>query len=107
MIIKHLIIEPISDEEIGEIEVKPLKSESPDDSDEPSDDESKCVYNCNDNGGYSVAIKTTKFITGNTLGSCFSQSFGGKCSGIPDACENCLEKCEGKDGQEFSEIVDV
>ena len=67
----------------------------------------KYVYNCNNNGGCSVAIKTTKFITGNTLGSCFSQSFGGKCSGIPDACENCLEKCEGKDGQEFSEIVDV
>merc|ERR1711879_81343 len=97
-----------NDKKSGEPEFKPIKAKNPlkfENSDN-SDLQSKCVYNCKESGGCSVAIKSSKFVSGNTLGSCFSPSFGGKCSGIPEMCQNCLEKCQGKEGEEFSEIVD-
>ncbi len=32
-------------------------------------------------------------------GSCFPPSFGGKCSGIPFACQPCLEPCKSYTGK--------
>ena len=64
-----------------------------------------CIYNCKNDGGCSVKIQSDKPISGNTLGSCFSQLFGGSCSGIPEKCDNCNTKCEGRLGEKFSENV--
>ena len=61
-----------------------------------------CTYNCQENGGCSVRIESTGFINGATLGSCFSERFGGTCSGIPERCDSCLMVCKGKSGQQFS-----
>ena len=36
------------------------------------------------------------------MGSCFSERFGGKCSGIPERCEKCLSVCKEKTGKQFS-----
>ena len=37
------------------------------------------------------------FVTGSVLGSCFSESFGGECSGTPERCLECKGVCqEGK-----------
>merc|ERR1712004_22695 len=41
-----------------------------------------CRYTCQNNGGCQVR-------DGGTLGSCFPDSFGGSCSGIPRGCRNC------------------
>ena len=68
-------------------------------------DTASCIYSCQSNGGCSVKIQSDKPISGNTLGSCFSPSFGGACSGIPEKCDNCITKCEGKLGEEFTELV--
>jgi len=62
-----------------------------------------CHYNCQESGGCTVRINAKGPVNGNTLGSCFSELFGGKCSGTPTRCHKCLPKCEGKKGQEFSE----
>jgi hypothetical protein len=43
-----------------------------------------CLYNCQTSGGCSVKIQSSEPVNGNTLGSCFSQDFGGSCSGIPE-----------------------
>ena len=63
-----------------------------------------CVYRCDENGGCSVRIQSSFPISGNTLGSCFSPDFGGQCTGIPERCDNCADRCpEDLYGQEFSE----
>ena len=36
------------------------------------------------------------------MGSCFSEGFGGSCSGIPKRCDKCLDVCKGKSGEQFS-----
>ena len=72
---------------------------------QPTNDVSKCVYTCNQNGSCQVAIQTTKLFSGNSMGSCFSPAFGGRCSGTPRMCQECLPKCQGKRGQQFSENV--
>ena len=64
-----------------------------------------CIYNCKNDGGCSVKIQSDKPISGNTLGSCFPPLFGGSCSGIPEKCDNCSTKCEGRLGEKFSENV--
>ena len=64
-----------------------------------------CIYNCKNDGGCSVKIQSDKPISGNTLGSCFPPLFGGSCSGIPEKCDNCNTKCEGRLGEKFSENV--
>ena len=64
--------------------------------------EDKCIYNCQENGGCSVRIDSSGLVNGATLGSCFSKRFGGKCSGIPERCEVCLDVCEEKSGEQFS-----
>ena len=64
-----------------------------------------CHYNCQSNGGCTVRIVSSGPVNGNTLGSCFSEIFGGECSGTPEKCSQCLGKCKDKKGQEFSEEV--
>merc|ERR1712042_229596 len=44
----------------------------------------ECEYECRSNGG-------CRTIKGLTLGSCFPDSFGGGCSGIPEGCAKCNE----------------
>ena len=46
--------------------------------------------------------KSSFLISGFTSGSCFPPDFGGKCSGIPQRCENCDKKCENKACEIFS-----
>ena len=72
----------------------------------PSNDVSKCLYTCNRNGSCQVSIQTTKLFEGYSMGSCFSPAFGGRCSGTPRMCQECLPKCRGKSGQQFFEVVD-
>ena len=40
-----------------------------------------------------VKIKSTGFISGSILGSCFPERFSGKCFGIPKFCQPCNEVC--------------
>ena len=61
-----------------------------------------CTYNCQESGGCSVRIVSKSFVSGATMGSCFSESFGGSCSGIPKRCDKCLDVCKGKSGEQFS-----
>jgi len=44
------------------------------------------------------------FVQGNSLGSCFSRSFGGACSGTPERCDDCLGVCESRDNVPEFEI---
>ena len=100
---KIFIISDVQQEEFEFITLEPISmDENPD---ENTAEDTKCIYNCKENGGCSVKIQSTQFISGNTLGSCFSQVFGGKCSGTPEMCQKCIDKCEGKAGEEFSELV--
>merc|ERR1712142_523864 len=46
----------------------------------------ECEYECNQNGNGGC-----RTIKGLALGSCFPDSFGGGCSGIPEGCANCNE----------------
>ena len=52
------------------------------------EDEANCEYECKENGSC-----TTKYVgpdrPGNKRGSCFPESFGGKCQGIPAECQEC------------------
>merc|ERR1712193_70198 len=41
-----------------------------------------CTHTCQNNGGCQTR-------NGGTLGSCFPDSFGGRCTGIPRGCDNC------------------
>ena len=61
----------------------------------------KCHYRCQESGGCTVRISSQKPVNGNTMGSCFSELFGGKCTGIPEACEACSAKCKGREGDTF------
>merc|ERR1711970_235830 len=47
-----------------------------------------CSYECNANGGCTVRY-TGPFRNGRVAGSCFPESFGGRCSGTPPECEDC------------------
>merc|ERR1719461_1016547 len=96
-----------NDEQLEDMEFEPLLQPFSTDSkpDDNSTQDTKCIYNCKESGGCSVKIQSSNFISGNTLGSCFSQAFGGSCSGTPEMCQDCIDKCEGKAGEEFSELV--
>ena len=72
------------------------------DEDSGTEQQDICTYNCNKNGGCSVRIESTGFVNGATLGSCFSERFGGTCSGIPERCDSCLAVCKRKSGTQFS-----
>jgi hypothetical protein len=61
---------------------------------------SSCINKCKTNGGCSVKIETSSFISGPVLGSCFPPDFGGECSGIPDLCQPCIHICSYYPGQE-------
>merc|ERR1711942_249314 len=58
----------------------------------------ECEYECNQNGDGGC-----RTIKGLSLGSCFPDSFGGRCSGIPEGCANCNERleCEDKPRRRF------
>ena len=101
---KENFISDVQQEELEFITLEPIPADTKPDENSSAED-TKCIYNCKENGGCSVKIQSTQFISGNTLGSCFSQAFGGKCSGIPEMCQKCIDKCEGKAGEEFSEPV--
>ena len=36
-----------------------------------------------------MKFESDRVFSGNSLGSCFSQSFGGSCSGTPSRCTDC------------------
>ena len=57
-----------------------------------------CDYSCTSGGGCSVVYKGPPR-NGPTSGSCFSEAFGGSCSGIPQECEDCNKAvtCEEED----------
>ena len=61
----------------------------------------QCLYSCKENRGCSVQIFSIKLRSGSTKGSCFPPSFGGACSGIPKGCNNCLDVCGQRSGEEF------
>ena len=69
---------------------------------EEKDEKDECVYSCQETGGCSVRIISSGFVSGATMGSCFSERFGGKCSGIPERCDACLKICKEKPGEQFS-----
>ena len=86
----------------GEITKKPIENDDGEEKTDSSEDEDVCTYNCQESGGCSVRIVSTGFVSGNTLGSCFSEQFGGECSGIPERCDKCIQVCKGKSGEQFS-----
>ena len=57
-----------------------------------------CKYTCLKNKG--CQSRSTSGGDGRTQGSCFPQSFGGTCTGIPENCQNCNEvvDCEAGTG---------
>jgi hypothetical protein len=57
-----------------------------------------CIYTCLPNKG--CQSRSTLGGSGKTQGSCFPQSFGGSCFGIPENCQNCNEviDCEAGTG---------
>ena len=57
-----------------------------------------CDYKCKSNGGCEVSWNRGSCGFNSKLsGSCFSQTFGGGCIGIPDGCDNChtVVNCNG------------
>ncbi len=66
----------------------------------------KCVYTCKFNGGCSVRYSSKKVFSGSVLGSCFSKSFGGECSGTPARCRACNILCDGQGGKELTVELD-
>ena len=89
--------------EPGKMTKKPIDSSASGSKKENSKKEKDvCTYNCQESGGCSVRIVSKSFVSGATMGSCFSESFGGSCSGIPKRCEKCLDVCKGKSGDQFS-----
>ena len=68
-------------------------------------DKDSCHYNCNNNGGCTVRIQSQAPVDGNTMGSCFSEIFGGECFSTPVGCEKCLTKCKGRLGETFVEDI--
>jgi len=60
-----------------------------------SSDNDVCQYTCLDNGACEV-LYTGRPRSGNTKGSCFPASFGGRCSGTPPECQDCnkVKNCE-------------
>jgi len=54
-----------------------------------------CKYSCLDSGACEVRY-TGRPRSGNTKGSCFPASFGGRCSGTPSECQDCnrVKNCE-------------
>ena len=55
-------------------------------------EEEVCSYLCQGGGGCTVHY-TGPPRAGPTSGSCFSQAFGGSCSGTPAECQDCNEVC--------------
>ena len=54
------------------------------------EEETECSYLCQGGGGCTVQY-TGPPRAGQTSGSCFSQAFGGSCSGTPAECRDCNE----------------
>merc|ERR1712039_156120 len=66
-------------------------------------DEDKCKYTCQESGGCSVRIlPKSGFVSGKSMGSCFSKKFGGSCLGTPKGCEKCLGVCADRDPGEYT-----
>ena len=59
-----------------------------------------CQYTCLGSGGCDTTYSPPGLYSGKTKGSCFPQSFGGDCIGIPENCEACNKviDCQGKYG---------
>ena len=57
-----------------------------------TEEEEVCSYLCQGGGGCTVHY-TGPPRAGPTSGSCFSQAFGGSCSGTPAECQDCNEVC--------------
>ena len=100
--IKYLSIHFIHLGKPGKETIEKIVEVKEDEKEESEDKKDECVYNCQQSGGCSVRIVSSGFISGPTLGSCFSESFGGKCSGIPERCDSCSKICEEKQGKQFS-----
>ena len=81
---------------------KPIASDNVKKEEDSNEENDVCTYNCQKSGGCSVRIVSTGFVSGATLGSCFSERFGGECSGIPERCDACIKVCKGKSGKQFS-----
>ena len=81
---------------------KPISGDKQEEEKDSNDEKDECVYNCQQSGGCSVRIISKSFVSGATMGSCFSERFGGKCTGIPERCEKCLSICKEKPGKQFS-----
>ena len=56
-----------------------------------------CKYTCLENKG--CQSRSTRGGSGRSQGSCFPQSFGGRCTGIPEHCQNCNEVVDCEAGQ--------
>lgn len=68
----------------------------------------KCHYDCLESGACTVRLTSSKQATsGNTMGSCFSELFGGRCIGIPPQCVTCSKKCVGRKKQKFTENTTI
>ena len=52
----------------------------------------KCRYICKSDGGCRVKFESDSAFSGKSAGSCFSDSFGGSCSGTPTKCSDCNQK---------------
>ena len=81
---------------------KPIDSDKDDKETDDNAEKDECVYNCQQSGGCSVRIISKSFVSGATMGSCFSERFGGTCTGIPERCNKCLPVCKEKPGKQFS-----
>ncbi len=61
-------------------------------------DRDTCRYTCKTDGGCSVRFSSPRIFSGSVLGSCFPPDFGGRCSGRPDKCFDCKERCGDQRG---------
>ena len=62
-----------------------------------------CFYECKESGSCKVRLITTGSVSGGLVqGFCFSESFGGACSGTPQFCQDCKGPCENRAGESFN-----
>ena len=81
---------------------KLIDGDKKDEKEDSKDEKDECVYSCQKSGGCSVRIVSSGFVSGATMGSCFSERFGGECSGIPERCDACLDICKKNPEEQFS-----
>ena len=64
-----------------------------------SDCDGTCKYDCRDEGGCKVRYRNYgPGYSGSISGYCWSENFGGECSGTPHCCEKCKKWCEKENG---------